>query len=159
MPKDIPLEERFMSFVDKTESCWIWKGAVNSYGYGSFGVDGKVMNSHRVSYQLFKGTIDNGLFVRHLCRTKGCVNPEHLTLGTHLQNMEDKKRDGTVAKGEKIGNSKLTENFVKNLLEEYKSWVGLKFHFAEKKASDARVSPQTIVDILNNKSWKHIIRN
>lgn len=75
--------ERFLMKVHKTETCWLWTGAKNSLGYGSFfirparGVERNV-SAHRYGYRLWIGPIPVGLTLDHLCRVKHCVNPAHL---------------------------------------------------------------------------------
>lgn len=59
-----------------------------------------------------------GFVVRHKCKTKFCVNPAHLEVGTHRQNMlEDKIRDGTLKTGEEHHNSKITNSVAKKIYE------------------------------------------
>ena len=90
-------EERFFQKVNKTDSCWLWIGAKNNKGYGSFRFNNKNMSAHRFSYQNFKGEIPEGLYVCHDCDIPACVNPEHLTLGTPKYNNKDmvsKNRQG-----------------------------------------------------------------
>jgi len=81
---------RFLSYVDKQESCWIWTGYKDKKGYGQlcFGGKKKAIAS-RVSYELFKGPIDQGKLVCHTCDVSSCVNPDHLWMGSHLENMID----------------------------------------------------------------------
>ena len=76
----------FFNKVDKTESCWVWKGATLN-GYGKFLVNKKHVYSHKISYQLFKGEIPKGKELDHLCRNILCVNPEHLEAVTHRENV------------------------------------------------------------------------
>jgi len=93
------LENRFNEkWVPVTESgCWLWTGAVSGgkasgaqYGYMSVGGrSGSVQRAHRVSYELYVGEIPEGLFVRHKCDNPLCVNPDHLEVGTHQENMRD----------------------------------------------------------------------
>lgn len=80
-------------FLDKTipepnTGCLLWLGYTfpKKMNYGQFGFRNKVMLAHRVSYILFKGDIPPGLHVMHKCDTPSCVNPEHLKLGTQLEN-------------------------------------------------------------------------
>lgn len=85
--------EKFFKRVEKTDSCWIWTGYRNRKGYGqtSERVNGQVVNllMHRYSYELHKGPIPNGLQVRHQCARPSCVNPDHLLVGTALENWHD----------------------------------------------------------------------
>lgn len=81
-----------------TESgCWIWKCGTNKDGYGFFYIGKKQYLAHRVSYCAHKGVINNWLFVCHNCPSgdnPSCVNPDHLWLGTHQDNMDDMARKG-----------------------------------------------------------------
>lgn len=83
----IPLEVRFWSKVDKTETCWIWTGATHPFGHGHIKVDGEVKNAHRVSYEIAYGPIPDGLHIDHLCRNPGCVRPDHLEPVTPIENV------------------------------------------------------------------------
>lgn len=70
---------RFYSKVKKTDDgCWIWVGSSWDGGYGRMSVKGKSVLAHRFSYSLLVGEIPEGKQLDHLCRNRGCVNPEHL---------------------------------------------------------------------------------
>lgn len=69
--------------------CWLWTASLCRDGYGNF-YDGKrVIGAHRFSWQTYKGEIPEGLHILHKCDTPACVNPDHLSLGTHRDNMND----------------------------------------------------------------------
>lgn len=85
---------RFTKHVEKTESCWLWRGAVDTAGYGDCWFRGRTTGAHRVSWQIFRGEIPDGLFVLHKCDNPICVNPDHLFLGTHSDNMQDASAKG-----------------------------------------------------------------
>jgi len=80
-------EERFWSSVLAVENCWEWLGSRDGWGYGAFFADGRYIGAHRYAYQLRRGDIPKGLTLDHLCRNKGCVNPDHLEPVTLRENV------------------------------------------------------------------------
>lgn len=152
------VEKRFLEKVIKTENCWIWTGARHgNKGYGSFGWDGKVGKAHRFSYCNYKGIIPKGLCVMHTCDNTMCVNPDHLILGTHKENMIDRDAKGRQAKlqGSANGNAKLTANQVRAIRNEYiPNSVDKSL---SKLAKRYGVSKKLVLNIVKDKAWKHII--
>lgn len=83
-------EERFWPKVKKSDGCWEWGASKNSAGYAVLGgVVGSHL-AHRISYEMHNGPIPPGLSIDHMCRNRGCVNPEHLRLATHAINNQNK---------------------------------------------------------------------
>lgn len=111
-------EIRFFAKVDKSGECWIWKGKKLKSGYGVFSLRNRSdMRSHRAAWEFTYGPIPEGLVVMHICDNKICCRIDHLRLGTQKQNLQDMKKKGRSAFGEKNGSTKLTESqarFIKN---------------------------------------------
>lgn len=72
--------------------CQIWTGCIGRDGYGQFRINGKIEGAHRASWMLANGPIPHGLHVLHHCDVPPCINPIHLFLGTHADNMADMLR-------------------------------------------------------------------
>lgn len=79
--------ERFWPKVNKTETCWLWVGNINTKGYGMFGLNRGLVSAHRFAYVLLVGPIPEGLHIDHLCRVRHCVNPDHLEPVTPQENV------------------------------------------------------------------------
>lgn len=86
--------------ISKT-GCFLYNGSTNIKGYGRTCFRNKVVGSHRLSYELTNGAInDRTIFVCHSCDNPSCINPKHLWLGTHSENMNDmmKKNRGSISR-------------------------------------------------------------
>ncbi len=92
------LPERFTRRIwpEPNSGCWLWGGGVNRRGYGRAGKRGI---AHRMVFEHVNGPIPDGMHVCHICDNPSCVNPVHLFLGTHQDNMDDKCRKGRQARG------------------------------------------------------------
>lgn len=130
MSNKYTLEQRIAAFwakVDKSggdDACWIWTACTNR-SYGSFLWNNRVTHAHRVSWMLVHGDIPSGLEICHNCPggdNPSCVNPKHLYLGTHTQNMRDVIAKGQRAinvHGELHGMHKLTDAAIAEVRQRY----------------------------------------
>lgn len=141
--------KRFWSKVNITPDCWTWEASATNAGYGQFSFRGTMMGAHRVAWILTHGDIPEGQQVLHRCDIKLCVNPSHLFLGTQQDNMQDMANKGRAP--DRFGetcNAKLTEKQV--LMIRGSDCV------ASKIAVELGINRQTIYDIRNRKTWRHI---
>lgn len=154
------LECNFWYRVDKRgrDECWEWQAGVNAFGYGRIADKTNKKRyrlTHRLSYELHKGKIPDGMLVCHTCDNPACVNPRHLWLGTNADNIADRTRKGRtkhpVQKGEKHSQSKLTKNQVLEIRLDWKK--GTKARAIAKKY---KISEGYVYDIVKLKSWQHI---
>jgi hypothetical protein len=113
--------------VDPTTGCWLWLRGTTRHGYGVAVCGRRVRRASRVSWENTNGPIAAGLGVCHSCDTPACVNPAHLWLGTRVDNMQDAKRKGRLACGERHGESKLNARQVSVARKAYALGVSQQF--------------------------------
>lgn len=109
--------------INTPDQCWYWMGASNlnkgGKRYGCFAFNGKNQGSHRVSYQIHKGQIPEGLSVLHSCDNSLCVNPNHLFTGTPQANSKDMVNKGRSLKGESHPNRRYSDKLVIDIRSDY----------------------------------------
>ena len=158
-----PLQDRFLAKVKKEDcGCWSWTGFVGTSGYGEMGINGKKVRAHRVAYELYVGPIEElpdadyrGTCVMHKCDNRTCVNPDHLVLGTHADNMADKMVKGRFVSrpllGEKHQNAKLKADDI--YLIRSLNYVGAGL---QQIAELFGVSRGTVHKVLIGNTWAHV---
>lgn len=154
-----PVEERFWTFADRTrgpDSCWIWQGGQYGDGYGHFttnDVPPRQVRAHRFAWELTHGPIPDGLFALHDCPMGDnplCINPAHLFLGTHQDNMDDAVHKGQTLQGIKHHKTKLTEEQVYAIRACQGVITG------KETGKRFAVSPQLVSFIWHRKLWGHL---
>lgn len=173
--------ETFWSRVNilSDSECWEWGGYIEpKTGYGVFNPSERPFGAHRLSFGICKGDIPIGLVVMHSCDNRKCVNPNHLSIGTHGDNVRDMVSKERQAKGETSGHrlhpermdvltwnlpqfrrkgekcnlSKLTAEKVKTIRAKYESGG----FTLQDLATENGVTVPTIWAITTRFSWKHI---
>jgi len=144
--------ERFWNKVNKSSGCWEWLGAKDRDGYGYFGVKRKAKKAHRLSWLLFFKTDPGKYHVCHKCDNPSCVNPDHLFLGSHTDNVQDCVRKGRNNIGTRNGSSKLTPDDIQEIRRKYK----FRTYGTTKLAEEYGVSYQMIHRIVTDKNWRHV---
>lgn len=151
-----PLQERLSRLsVKKDNGCIEWIGALrNGYGrlmIGSRPFGRKSVSAHRLSYELNIGLIPENMYICHKCDNKKCINPDHLFLGAHQDNVNDREAKGrnNPLSGEAHASSKLNEASVlsaKRLRAKGLTYQAIADRFGVHKT--------TIMDAIKGKSWK-----
>jgi hypothetical protein len=145
-------DEQFWSFVKKTDRCWEWLGARLKRGYGNYRGGRRKALAHRYSWEMHFGPIPDGLWVLHKCDNPGCVRPDHLFLGTHLDNMADMTAKGRSTHGERGTMVRLTEGQVREIHARYATGK-----ITQKDlAADYGISRAEIGMIVQGKCWQHL---
>jgi hypothetical protein len=92
-------ERYFWMHVEKGEGCWLWLGQLHRHGYGMIQLPGLRLLAHRAAWILVHGWIERREHVLHRCDNPPCVNPAHLSIGSHLDNVADMVAKGRQSRG------------------------------------------------------------
>lgn len=153
---DEKLERRTKSFKSKLSpsgnGCLEWTGCVDNYGYGVICRIGKITRTHRFAYFLEHGDIPDGMCVMHSCDNPKCCNPDHLSLGTHLDNNRDKCAKRRHAHGARNGRAKVSETGVVEIRNLYESGIT-----QAEIAKTYGISQTGVSLIVLKKNWQHVL--
>jgi hypothetical protein len=152
-----PVDVRFWAKVDikpDADACWPWSGsyfraAKGSGPYGCFTLSTSTnVLSHRMAFELANNKTPGDFKVRHTCDNPKCCNPKHLVLGSHQDNMNDRRERARTARGERGGTAKLTSDEV------------IEIRMSPLSNKDIRqkygISDTSIRDIKTRRSWIHV---
>jgi hypothetical protein len=133
--------------------CWLWLKSKRRHGYGQFSAPGRIIRpAHKVAYELATAQrVPPGMLVCHRCDNPSCVNPAHLWLGSHKDNMRDMAAKGRQVTGERMWTAKLTPDKVLAIRAEPRR-RGVIPYLAEKYG----VSERTISRVRERLRWRHV---
>lgn len=168
MPLNYTLQDvaRFWSKVDKSGDCWLWTAGVIKHGYGKFSIGRQSIGAHRFAYEITFGPPTPGMCVLHRCDVRQCVRPEHLWLGTKLDNTTDMITKGRAHfhsdnyylsmqcrdnRGERNGFARLTANQVVTIRKRHSEGVSQRV-----LAEEYQVAVETIKSVVLRRNWRHV---
>lgn len=138
------------------DECWLWTGKSRTGrpGYAKYAAfrltETKTVRAHRFMWELGAGPIPAGLCVCHSCDNRLCVNPAHLFLGTHADNIRDRDAKGRhrAPKGTENGHAKLTDEVVRAILTSTDSQRAIAARFGVNQSQVSRIR--------RGKAWTHV---
>lgn len=157
---------RLWGQVDFSGKCWLFVGNLSDVGYGQICINYRTNLTHRLAYEFAYGPIPPGMFVCHTCDNRRCVNPGHLFLGTHADNMADMRAKGRstkgdrhylrrnpelIRRGEAASTPRLTEQNVRDIRA-----AAAKGASRQELADQYGVSWWTIRRVIVRKTWTHL---
>lgn len=149
-------EQRFFTKVvcDLRTGCWLWTASKLSgqAGYGGFARGHRQSTmAHHVAWELAYGPIPAGMLVLHRCDVRLCVRPDHLFLGTQLDNVRDRDAKGRAAHGEAHHHAKLTDQAISDIRARWHAGIT-----QAALALEYGVRVPTIANIVHRRSWRHL---
>lgn len=144
----------FLQHVEPSNGCWFWTGPSHQKGYGTFSLFGRLVRAHRFAYEAFVGSIPDGMLVCHKCDNPPCVRPDHLFVGTHIDNRNDMLRKGRAPRPEELASrAKLTNAQVIELRALSASGVR-NCDLARRFELDS----STVSEIVRGLLWTHLLK-
>jgi hypothetical protein len=136
--------------------CHVWTAYRLPYGYGVFTISRATKLAHRVAWEIANGKpVSKGKLVLHHCDNPSCVRPDHLHIGSQVENMREMRARGrgkdVPCPGEQHGRAKLTEPLVLYIRASKESTAAI--------ARELGVSRSAISHVRKRRTWKHIGEN
>jgi len=139
----------FRASYYRVGDCWVWQKQKDKDGYGTMRLKGRSsVKAHRFAYSVFVGPLEPGKMVCHKCDTPSCVNPDHLFLGTALENKRDCVDKNRHLRGERHHKAKLSEADVLNIRNSDISGAELARRYG--------VTKENIYAIKSGKIWREV---
>lgn len=147
-------EQDFWAKVERGEYCWLWTGGTSHKGYGRMSMSGKRKAAHRIAYEFTYGPIPDGLNVCHKCDVTDCVNPEHLFLGTQMDNVQDMRSKGRERKafGETHTRAKLNVQTVRSIRQDVANGYNQR-EIAERHG----LKLSTAASVASGRAWRRVV--
>lgn len=138
-----------VEYTIRPDGCWdCLTGTRQDSGHFRVYADGRPRQAHHVTFEAAGGVIPPGEILRHKCDNPACVNPAHLTPGTHQDNSDDMHERNRFARGERNGRARLTVARVRLILT---STLGTRT-----LARELNVSPKAVRKVRQRKTWTHV---
>lgn len=152
--RSTPLADRWAKHTRKSDGCWEWTAYRIPTGYGQMGgaKPHTTILTHRASWEIHYGPIPPDTDVLHRCDNPPCGRPDHLFLGTALDNMRDASRKFRTTQGERAYCAKLTAGQVLTIRARYAAGG-----ISHQALADAYgVARESIGNLIRHETWKHL---
>ncbi len=135
-----------------SNGCWLWKMGKDKDGYGKVTIDYKCYRSHRVAFECVNGKIQAGAMACHKCDNPSCCNPDHIFLGTQMENITDSVAKGHHIRGSRCHLAKLSDCDIREVFDLHRSG-----RFDQGQIADIYcVSQASMSCILLRKTWRRV---